>query len=175
VNGELVVVDTNVPLTANGAADASLDCVAACIAAVREVVEDRHRLAIDDDYRIIREYMNRLRASGEPGWGDRFLRWVLTHQRSERCIWVPITATDEDAGEFAEFPHAEELGEFDRSDRKFVAVANAHPAKPPILQGVDSKWWGWRGALRAAGIRVRFLCEAEIAAKYEKKFSEKST
>ena len=48
--------------------------------------------------------------------------------------------------------------EIPQSDRKFVAVANAHPAKPPILQSTDSKWWGWKEALQEVGITVHFLC-----------------
>ena len=65
------------------------------------------------------------------------------------------------------------LDDFDPSDRKFVAVANAHPEKPPILEALDSKWWGWRDALSAAGITVLFLCETEVKETYERKFPER--
>jgi hypothetical protein len=51
-----------------------------------------------------------------------------------------------------------------------LAVANAHVEKPPILQGLDSKWWGWKDALASAGITVDFLCPTEVEAAYEKKF-----
>ena len=59
---------------------------------------------------------------------------------------------------------------FDLSDRKFVAVANAHQEKPPILEGTDSKWWGWKDALAEVGIKVVFLDEAYILQKYNQKF-----
>jgi len=167
----VVVVDTNVPIAANGGDEVAPDCVLACQSALVEVLGDRRRLAIDDDWRIIGEYRHKLRASGEPGLGDRFLKWVLTNWANpERCDLVPITARDEEAGEFEEFPKGEGLERFDPSDRKFVAVANAHAERPPILQGLDSKWWGWNAALASAGITVNFLCPAEVAATYERKF-----
>ena len=64
------------------------------------------------------------------------------------------------------------MSKFDPSDRKFVAVANAHPGKPSILQATDSKWWGWKDALLECGIKVEFLCPAEIANAYKRKFGQ---
>jgi hypothetical protein len=58
---------------------------------------------------------------------------------------------------------------FDNSDRKFVAVANAHPDKPEILQATDSKWWGWKDALAKVGITVSFMCPEYVRIKYEEK------
>lgn len=55
------------------------------------------------------------------------------------------------------------------SDRKFVAVVNAHKKKPPIYQATDSKWWGWNDALEEVGIHVEFLCPDYIKSKYKKK------
>lgn len=81
---------------------------------------------------------------------------------------VPITASD-NAPYFVEFPDHEGLKDFDISDRKFVAVANAHESKPPILQATDSKWWGWKAHLAQCGITVQFLCPEEIAETYERK------
>ncbi len=52
-----------------------------------------------------------------------------------------------------------------RSDRKFVAVANAHPDKPPIMHATDSKWWAWKDALKDVGITVHFLCPDYVKAK----------
>jgi hypothetical protein len=167
---DVVVVDTNVPLTANGAATASAACMRACVDSLIELMSDRRRIAVDDGWRIIREYMNKLRPSGQPGLGDRFLKWVLTNRENPyRCEQVTIHPRG-NAEDFEEFPRVPGLEGFDPSDRKFVAVANAHPGRPPILQGVDSKWWGWREALATAGIPVSFLCPAEVQAAYEAKF-----
>ena len=47
-------------------------------------------------------------------------------------------------------------------DRKFIAVAVAHPEKPPILQAVDSQWWDFRDAFRQNGVTVAFICEDDI-------------
>jgi len=167
---DVVVVDTNVPLTANGLANASPDCIGACIGAIVHITSDGKRIALDDAWLIIGEYQNKLRSDGQRGLGDGFLKWVLTNRANpHRCEIIPIHSRNDDRF-FEEFPDREDLKEFDPSDRKFVAVANAHPDKPPILQGVDSKWWGWQTGLQAAGITVDFLCEADVRSKYEAKF-----
>jgi hypothetical protein len=170
----LVVVDTNVPLTANGAADASPDCVMACVDALMEILSDKRPLVIDDDRRILREYMRKLSPSGQPGLGDGFLKWVLTNQANpSRCVQVSITPRSHDEDHFEEFPDDPDLSSFDRADRKFVAVACAHPECPPILEALDTKWWGWREALARAGVTVTFLCQDEIQMRYEQKFGRR--
>jgi hypothetical protein len=73
-------------------------------------------------------------------------------------------------GDYTTFPEHEDLDKFDPADKKFVALANAHPRKPPILQATDSKWWGWKDALSACGITVEFLCPDEVREIYERKF-----
>jgi hypothetical protein len=86
------------------------------------------KLVLDDMWRIIGEYMQNLRRSGEPGVGDAFLRWVLTNKDNpQRCDLVTITPVEND---FREFPADAALSDFDPSDRKFIAVALAHPQKP---------------------------------------------
>lgn len=55
---------------------------------------------------------------------------------------------------------------YDPSDRKFLAVAAAHPDRPPVLQALDSKWWGWRAALAPSDVTIHFVCLADIAAKH---------
>ena len=64
--------------------------------------------------------------------------------------------------EFEEFPDDPALDEFDPDDRKFIAVALAHPEKPPILQAVDSQWWDFRNAFRRHGVTIEFICEDDI-------------
>jgi hypothetical protein len=99
--------------------------------------------------------------------GDQFIKWVHDHR------WMlpeidRVTIT-KNAGSYTQFPDHPELTDFDPSDRKFIAVANAHPDKPPILQATDSKWWGWKDALAEVGIDVCFLCPAYAESKYTKK------
>jgi len=77
-----------------------------------------------------------------------------------RCELVAITQqpSSSDPKDFVEFPNDSTLQNFDRSDRKFVAVALAHPETPPILNATDSDWWHYRIALEMHGIKLHFLC-----------------
>jgi AAA ATPase domain len=96
---------------------------------------------------------------------------IFGHDLSREMVHrVSITPMDRPPRLFEQFPEHDALQTFDPSDQKFVAVANAHPDKPPILQATDSKWWGWKDALRECGIIVEFLCQDEIQQTYERKF-----
>lgn len=154
-----LVVDTNVPKTANGDAtpQATIDCVVACGRKLKEL-QASHTVVLDDGWHILREYMGQLRSSGQPGIGDAFLKWVLTNQANPlRCVHVPITSTA-DGRSFVEFPQDPALASFDPSDHKFVAVALAHPANPPILNATDSDWWHHHAALTTHNLRIEYLC-----------------
>lgn len=166
------LVDTSVPKTANLATQPDPDsdvpdaCVLACIEAVEHVI-NRRGLIIDTGDEIAREYRQQLSMKGQPGVGDRFMKWVHDNcwslHDSQR---VPITKNGDS---FDEFPKHDGLEDFDPSDRKFVAVANAHADKPPILQATDSKWWGWKDALAEVGIMAHFLCPEYAEAKFAEK------
>lgn len=120
-------------------------------------------LVIDDSWRILREYLANLRSEGQPGVGDAFLKWVLLNRNnSSRVVQVKITPLVDMPTNFLEFPDDDRLRNFDPSDRKFVAVAQAHPEKPPILEAVDSKWWQFKEILREKGVQVEFLCPDDI-------------
>ncbi|MBD2667198.1 hypothetical protein B6N60_02747 [Richelia sinica FACHB-800] len=151
------VVDTNVPIVANEKANqASPACVLNCANKLREI-QKQHIIVLDDTWLIINEYKNKLSPSGQPGVGDAFFKWVLTNQANpQRCQQVKITPTAENG--FQEFPEEESLANFDKSDRKFVAVALTHPEKPPILNAVDSDWKNFEIALKNIGITIIFLC-----------------
>ena len=156
------VVDTNVPLTANGRAEqASLSCINRCARRLDEIMK-QHTLVLDDAWRIIKEYQNKLHSSGQPGPGDAFFKWVLRNWANpRRCVLVPITPCDtsKDDRDFGEFPHnVPALSGFDRSDRKFVAVALKHPEHPPVLNATDSDWWNFREVLADYGLTVEFIC-----------------
>jgi len=130
------VVDTNVLIVANDDADhASPDCVAASVRAL-ERIRRGGRIVIDDGFEILAEYQRKVSPTGQPGLGDAFLKWVFVNQANpDRCERVPISS-DEARG-YAEFPDDHALAAFDRSDRKFVAVALASRHRPPVLVALD--------------------------------------
>ena len=168
----MVVVDTNVAVVANrDSQQASPNCENACINRLERIIRGEDKLVLDDNWKIIGEYMQNLRSTGEPGAGDRFLLWVLRNQYGQ-CDLVPITPINNSETEFQEFPTDPALNDFDPDDRKFIAVARVHSASPPILQAVDSQWWGFRNALRQNGVTVEFICQADIQKLHEGADSE---
>jgi hypothetical protein len=152
------IVDTNVLIVANGrdCPQASPECVLACVRRLRDI-EQHGTLVLDDGWHIIGEYKHKVSQTGQPGLGDAFLKWVLTNQSNPQRIEKVSITPIEDEG-FAEFPNTPGLEKFDRSDRKFVAVALTHPQKPPICDAVDSDWRNFHEALVQAGVTVEFLC-----------------
>jgi len=156
-----VIVDTNVPMVANRkTTQASTKCVQSCIATLEEIYQQR-TLVLDDGWRVLREYMHNLCSEGQPGAGDAFLKWVLTNRNNPRhCEQISLTPKPdaEDGNDLCEFPDDKNLAHFDRSDRKFVALALAHPAHPPVYNAVDSDWWLFHQALEVHGVCIEFLC-----------------
>jgi hypothetical protein len=167
------VIDTNVPVTANlatqGDADIPADCISACVQYIKHITQNGG-LVLDDGGEIFEEYRRRLSLRGQPGQGDAFVKWVCDHQWDERK--VTRVRINRQGDSYQEFPTHPELTSFDPSDRKFVAVSNARPDKPAILQGLDSKWWGWASALEEGGIEVCFLCPEIVEATFKKKMTK---
>ena len=157
-----VIVDTNVAVVANGQSpQASSNCVDTCINRLEGIIRSEEKLVLDSGWVILGEYLRNLRSSGEPGAGDRLLRWILAN-KDRLCDLVPIIPVDGSENDFEEFPDDPALNGFDPDDRKFIAVAVAHPEKPPILQAVDSQWWDFRDVLRRNDVIVEFICENDI-------------
>lgn len=164
-----VVVDTNVATTANGAnPGASPACVAACAEAL-QLVTGGH-IYVDNAGKIVEEYWRNLRGSGEPGPGDAFFKWLLTHEWNPQfCTRVPLTPKAVDPTDYEELPTPTGSVTYDPSDRVFLAVSAAHPDRPAILQALDSKWWGWRESLAEIQVPLVFLCPSDIEALHHKK------
>ena len=159
----MVVVDTNVAVVANALSEqASEDCVETCAERLEEIMRDEVKLVLDDNWQILAEYAQNLHSTGTDV-GDRFLQRVLRNWRNpQRCDLIHITPVDGLENAFEEFPDDPALSDFDPDDRKFIAVAIAHPERPPILQAVDSPWWDFRDAFRRNGVTVEFICEDNI-------------
>ncbi len=157
-----VIVDTNVPVVANSrsAKHASSTCIRFCIHTLLDI-QQQHTLILDDRWRILKEYQRNLNSTGEPGIGDSFLKWALDNRTNpSHCELVPITPLPNsvDGNDFAEFPADPALANFDRADRKFVAIALAHSEKPPILNATDTDWWNHHIILEKQGVQITFLC-----------------
>ena len=159
----MVIVDTNVAWVASGKSEqASEDCVATCVEKLEQINNDEMKLALDRERRIIDEYQA-LEQTGRFNIGYQFYKWVeMNWTNPERCDLVEITPVDGLEINFEEFPDDPALEKFDSDDRKFIAVACAHPQKPPILQAVDRKWRDFLDALHQNGVTVEYLCEDEI-------------
>lgn len=163
------IVDTNVVLVANGQhQDVSPGCTAACALRLQSIMKSG-RIAADDHFRILLEYQNKTQPRTANRPGDAFVKWALRNKaNAAKCDLIRIT--EHAARGFKEFPEDDRLASFDAADRKFVAVAAAHPDHPPILQAADSKWLDWAGPLQVHGINVDFLCPDDIERFHASKF-----
>lgn len=168
-----VVVDTNVLLVAEGKhQDASDECVLACVQRLQKIMRI-DTVVVDDGYRIFGEYQHKLDAKLGKGVGTVFLKWLLQRQSNKRYV-QQVSVTEASKDRFSEFPVPALESQFDPPDRKFPAVANAHPAKPSILQAADCKWLDWWSQLSNAGIAVQFVCPDDVRRFYKRKFPHKT-
>lgn len=163
------VVDTNVPIVANGGIDdgegrgpPSIACRQAAVEFLIKVLAEG-RIVLDIAGDIQAEYRRKLSPSGQPGVGDQFYRVVINSAPSvvER-VELPKTAN----GDFADFPPDARLEKFDLSDRKFAALSRRECI--PVFNATESDWLEHRTALAANGIEVRFLCGCNPSAWFER-------
>ncbi|WON72913.1 hypothetical protein [Nitrosospira sp. Is2] len=163
-----VVIDTNVLLVANRQHhDISEECILAC---VQKLLDAQGGIVVvDNEYRIFNEYQNKTNPNNGSRMGDAFLKWLLQNQANTQRVHK-MSLTETAANEFAEFPDPSLQASFDAPDRKFAAVAHAHPDKPPVWQAADCKWLNWWPALHGKGVRVDFLCPDDVCKFYGNKF-----
>ena len=154
-----VVIETNVIATANELADqADAECVIACIDALR-TAQQKRKIVIDSSQLLFLEYFKYANRSGQPRTGDAFMKWLWDNQaNTKRVERVGITSRADDPDNFNEFPSDPGLNQFDRADRKFVAVALSSKRNPKILNATDSDWRDFHDQLKANGVSVQFLC-----------------
>lgn len=166
------VIDTNVPVMAGKSVSqldpSELECALACLNFLRSLMSrEENRIAVDLDYYIIKEYKDNLekREHGN-GFSNEFLKWTYACIKADES---PLTKLNKVGESYLEYPTNELLDKFDPSDKKFIALSNAHPQNPPIVEGSDCKWWGIVDVLESFGIGVIFPCESYIRSKYEQK------
>jgi hypothetical protein len=164
-----VVVDTNVVLVANGQHEAVSPASISICAQRLQAIMKTGKLVIDDGFRILLEYGNKTDRKAEIQPGDAFVKWALRNNANTQRVEQVALREDVERG-FQSFPDDPDLLKFDAADRKFVAVASAHAAKPPILQATDSKWLDWEEPLKRHGITVEFICPVDIRRFHKQKF-----
>jgi hypothetical protein len=162
------VIDTNVLLCANKAVHADEisttypELIIGCIDKLLSIKSGSDVVVLDSLGEIYSEYLNQhrietLSLAGQPGVGDAFLKWLHDYQGyfpdEDR---VELHKTDNG---YEEFPIELMSQNIDPSDRKFFAVSNGHPLKPPIIEASDSKWWLWADACSQYGIHIEFVNE----------------
>ena len=147
------VVDTNVAMVANGReTHADAGCQLRCVESLRSLAA-REVVSIDDKGLILEEYKRRLNFSGMPGVGDAFLKHVFNYQyHSGRVQKVRVTSSEDDRCGFEGLPE----NTFDRSDRKFLAVAVV--AKAVVLNATDSDWHEHEALMAKLRVAVVQLC-----------------
>ncbi len=152
------VVDTNVPVVANGRADSengkqpSIECRESTIRFLAWVL-DKGKILLDIDGEVQREYHTYLNPHGQPGVGDRFYLQVLRSAPSKIERHELPKGQD---GEYVDLPRQLiEVG-FDPSDRKFAALAKR--AEATVANATDSDCLIHYETIIAAGIRLKFIC-----------------
>ena len=151
-----VVVDTNVAVAANGrGTHASMACQYACIEFLQGLVTPgkRSRIILDESGLIFAEYSKHLYYKGEPGFGDRFFKYLHDHMHHDKKIkFVPITPIADETRGFNELPP----NSVDKSDRKFLATALV--AEAAVVNALDSDWHKQADFVSGLGVNVRQLC-----------------
>jgi len=163
------VIDTNVLAVADQLHEnVSPDCLLACISVLEEV-RSSGKLVIDDQRRIITEYLQVLDPGRQDKVGSVFLKWLLNNQHSKKVVSVEISEIDNDI--FDELSVLGFQNEIDPPDRKFLAVAvSARKLKPELMQAVDSEWLIWEDRLQESGIRIKFICPTDIVRYFHRKY-----
>lgn len=152
------IVDTNVPIVANGQAapDAqrapSISCRLSSVQFLQKIIE-HGRIVIDTGGEVRAEYHRYLNPRGQPGVGDRFYIEVI-NSHPNRVEFVSIEK--QDSGEYADCPETLIEAGFDPSDRKFVALAMK--SNGTVANAVDSDWIEHSAELERSGIKVDNLC-----------------
>ena len=165
---DVVIVDTNVIITANDEAEhASPDCVERCQKRIKQILDQQETSLVDDGWRILNEYKRYVNLETRKGIGDLFVKTLLQNlmRRPAICTIVRINPSDGSETDFDEFPTTEALSDFDVADRKFIAVAIAYERdenkKATILQALDRKWEPFREIFEQEGVQIDFLCPSE--------------
>ena len=110
-------------------------------------------VAIDNNDAILEEYIKTIKPTGGQKAGDRFVIHVINHQYGEKRVQrTAVTPIDDDRRGYEELPK----NKFDRSDRKFLAVAVV--ANAVLLNATDSDWHEHEELMHELEVEVGQLC-----------------
>jgi len=158
------ILDTNVLVVANGNAPQMCDDDINICEEFIISLYNNSLIFIDSEYLIFEEYFKNINRSGQPGLGDAFAKWLFDNQYNKNvCEIVIITPLDNEGTLFLEFDLEGDLINFDRSDRKFIAVAIASSNIPEICNASDSDWWDFKELLNSLGIKIKFICPHQLS------------
>ena len=149
------VVDTNVPVVANGRDDGDRPVASTCRIATIKFLDDlleHGKVLVDEAGEVLAEYRRYLKPSGQPGVGDRFYEQLLRNVSQIERVELPVDSDNE----FGDLHPEIRTSSFDRDDRKFVALATNRDA--PIANAIDSDWIEHRDLLERHGLKIEFLC-----------------
>lgn len=155
----ICVVDTNVPKQANATEDVAEACKLACIEFLVDIMANG-RVAVDAQHHAFDEYRRHLNDQGQPGVGDKFLRWLYTHRSPDPgSVVLEVNIFPQDIREpkagYHGFPV--ELSGLDPSDKKWVCIYQAANADA-IVVSADRGWEHWGPVLAGLGVVVRHMC-----------------
>ena len=157
MTNDQVVVDTNVPIVANGREiHVDENCRLACVETILRI-QTGQTVVMDESRAILTEYRMNLNLSGQPGIGDRFFKYVWDNMYSNtRIARVSITESDDVRRGFKELP----VNRLDPSDRKFLAAAVVSGAS--IVNATDSDWQEQWELLDRLSVRLFEICPEVI-------------
>ncbi len=154
------VIDTNVFKVASQENHDLADC---CYDFLDKLLEKSHNILIDDFFdqkskkfisEIAIEYSKNLSPQDRAFW---VLQKIYSHEPNGIIKRIPVKK-DKYNKYYLDFPKDSDLKNFDKSDRKFVAVAIASKINPEIVNAVDSDWRECEVSLKKY-VKLKFLCK----------------
>ncbi len=155
------VIHTNVLISANGIdTHAPLKCQSECIELLEQIKSEKKLILLDSDRDIFDEYQRYCDLSGKPGVGDFFFKWLHDHSAdASRVRSIDAKKSDQDDIVYEILKDIECLAGFDRSDRKFLAVAMTYEGQAVIHNATDSDWHAHRDCIAGIeGVSFNQLC-----------------
>lgn len=154
------VIDTNVFVVASCE---NHDLALTCLEFLEKILGGGHTILIDDFYdqksknyisEIADEYSSNLSSQDAAFW---ILQKIRSYE-PDGIIKRVAVKKDKNNKYYLDFPRDSKLKKFDKSDRKFVAVAIASKMDPEIVNAVDTDWKEFEIVLKKY-VKLKFLCK----------------